>query len=153
MDPRSVLDFLQFAPHGTLEGTARLYHALLFGNRERKLNRIQISQTELVHILGIAAAVALLNAGLYIVLYVLAPLVAGIIGGYLLGRPEGGLIVGLVGSMVAYTPLLAVLDFVQGAASDPIVLLQAALILSAVGAVGGFIGGVLRSRLLPESSE
>ncbi|MFX1266023.1 MAG: hypothetical protein ACFFH0_11625 [Promethearchaeota archaeon] len=116
------------------------------------MNRIQISQPELVHILGIVAAVALLNAGLYIVLYVLAPLVAGIIGGYLLGKPWGGLIVGLVGSMITYTPLLAFLDSFQGTASDPLVLLQAALILSVMGAAGGLVGGVLRSRLLPESS-
>lgn len=153
LDLRGVLDFLQSAPHRTLEGTARLYHSLWLGNGGRTLNRIQISQTELVHILGITAAVALLNAGLYIILYVLAPLVAGFIGGYLLGKPGSGLIVGLVGSMVTYMPLLAVLDSFQGTASDPLVLLQAALILSVVGAVGGLIGGVLRSRLLPESSE
>jgi membrane associated rhomboid family serine protease len=153
LDFCGVLDFLQSASNRTLEGTVRLYHALRLGNRGRTLNRIQISQTELVHILGTIAAVALLNAGLYIVLYVLAPLVAGIIGGYLLGRPGRGLIVGLVGSMVTYTPLLAVLDSFQATASDPLVLLQAALILSAVGAAGGFVGGLLRSRLLVENSK
>jgi membrane associated rhomboid family serine protease len=117
------------------------------------LNRIQISQTELIHILGVTAAVALLNAGLYIVLYVVAPLVAGIVGGYLLARPGRGLFAGLVGSMVTYTPLLIVLDSFQETASDALVLLQAALILSAVGAVGGLIGGVLRSRLILQSSQ
>ncbi|MHA2379890.1 MAG: hypothetical protein ACXADS_11495 [Candidatus Thorarchaeota archaeon] len=117
------------------------------------MNRNQTSQTELVYILRIIVAVALLNAGLYIVLYVLAPFVAGIIGGYLLGRPGTGLIVGLVGSVVAYTPLLAVLDSLQGATFDPLVVLQAALILSAVGALGGLIGGVLRSRHLTGSLE
>ncbi|UCH04648.1 MAG: hypothetical protein JSW05_00355 [Candidatus Thorarchaeota archaeon] len=117
------------------------------------MSRIQISQTELVQILGIVAAVALLNVGLYVVLYILAPLVAGIIGGYLLEKPWRGLAVGLVGSTVTYTPLLAFLDSFQGTASDPLVLLQAALILSVIGAVGGLFGGVLRSRLLSKDSQ
>ncbi len=117
------------------------------------MNRIEISQKELVNILGITAAVSLLNAGLYVVLYVLAPFVAGIIGGYLRGKQGSGLIVGLVGSFLAYAPLLAILDSFQGTSSEPLVLLQAALILSVVGGAGGLTGGLLRSRLVPDNPE
>jgi len=117
------------------------------------LTQSTISRSGLLNFLGIVAVVALLNAGLYVVLYVMAPFVAGILGGYLLGRPGSGLLVGLVGSIITYTPLLAVLDSLQGAASDPIVLLQAAMILSSMGAAGGLFGGVLRSRLRPEGAE
>ena len=148
-----VLDFVQSTPHRSVNGTARLYQVHRLGYRGRTLNRIQTEQTGAMHILGIIVAVALLNAGLYIVLYVLAPLVAGLTGGYLLGRPWRGLLVGLVGSLVSYTPLLAVLESLQGTASDPFVLIQAALILSAIGATGGLVGGVIRLRLRTEASQ
>ncbi len=95
---------------------------------------------------------ALLNAGLYIVLFVLAPFVAGAIGGYLVSRVGRGTLVGLLGALLVYPLLIGFLDFLQGSMSDPLAILQAAFILSSVGAFGGAMGGTIASRLSTNST-
>lgn len=96
---------------------------------------------------------ALLNAGLYVVLFVLAPFVAGAIGGYLASRVGTGTLVGLLGALLVYPLLIGFLDVLQRSMSDPLVILQAVFILSLVGAFGGAIGGTVASRLSMNSGK
>ncbi len=112
----------------------------------------QAYRTELVRLTGITIAVALLNAGLYVVLFVLAPFVAGAIGGYLVSRIGSGTLVGLLGALFVYPLLIGFLDVLQGSMSDPLVILQAAFILSLIGAFGGTTGSIIASWVSRNSS-
>ena len=91
-------------------------------------------------------ATALLNVGLYNVLFVLAPLAAGIVCGFFIFSPKLGTFGGFLGSAVAYIPFLIVLESIESSGADFLSLIVAAMILSMIGAVGGFIGGIMGAK-------
>jgi hypothetical protein len=104
------------------------------------------SRDDMIRILGLVLAAALLNVGLYLVLYVLAPLVAGMVCGFFLLSPKWGTFVGFMGSACSNIPFLIWLESISPTGADMLSIIIAAMILSAIGAVGGFIGGMIGAR-------
>jgi hypothetical protein len=100
------------------------------------------SKDRLIRFWGLVLAAALLNVGLYIVLWVAAPLVSGFICGYFMLNPKWGALGGFLGSVVATTPLLFFLESIASSGADIYSILTAAIILSVIGALGGLIGGM-----------
>jgi membrane associated rhomboid family serine protease len=103
----------------------------------------------MIRFIGLVLAAALLNVGLYVVLFVAAPLVSGLICGYLILSPRWGAFVGFLGSVAASIPLLFFLESLSSSGADVFSILIAALILSVIGAAGGFIGGVIGMKSRP----
>ncbi|MFX1260616.1 MAG: hypothetical protein ACFFAZ_00880 [Promethearchaeota archaeon] len=91
-------------------------------------------------------ATALLNIGLYVVLWVAAPLVSGVVCGYFMLSPKCGAIGGFLGSVVATTPLLFFLESLSSSGADVLSIFIASIILSMIGALGGCIGGIMGLR-------
>ncbi|MHA2042937.1 MAG: hypothetical protein ACW975_13875 [Candidatus Thorarchaeota archaeon] len=100
------------------------------------------SKDRLIRFLGLVLATALLNVGLYVVLWVAAPLVSGFICGYVMLSPKWGALGGLLGSVVSTTPLLFFLESIASSGADIYSILTAAIILSVIGALGGLSGGM-----------
>lgn len=96
--------------------------------------------------LGLVLAAALLNVGLYVVIFVLAPLIAGIVCGFFLLSPKWGTLGGFLGSACANIPFLIWLESISPTGADMLSIIIAAMILSAIGAVGGFIGGIIGAK-------
>ncbi|MFW9889287.1 MAG: hypothetical protein ACFFER_13960 [Candidatus Thorarchaeota archaeon] len=105
-----------------------------------------VSEDLLIRFLGLVFAAALLNIGLYVILWVAAPLVSGVICGYFMLSPKWGAIGGFLGSVVATTPLLFFLESLSSSGADFVSIFIAAIILSLIGALGGFIGGMMGLR-------
>jgi hypothetical protein len=104
------------------------------------------SKEKMIRFLGLVLAAALLNLGLYVVLWVSAPLVAGFVCGYFMLSPRWGVFGGFLGSVVSTTPLLYFLESLSSSGADTFSILIAAIILSVIGALGGFIGGMVGLR-------
>ncbi|MHA1925372.1 MAG: hypothetical protein ACXABV_05750 [Candidatus Thorarchaeota archaeon] len=104
------------------------------------------SKEKWIRFIGLVLAAALLNVGLYIVLWVAAPLVSGLICGYFMLSPKWGSFGGFLGSVVGCTPLLFILESISAIGYDVFSIMLAALILSMIGALGGFIGGMIGLR-------
>ena len=119
-------------------------------------------------LLGIIIATALLTIGLYFILYVFAPLTAGLIGGFFLADKKKGVIVGFSGSFAgSFTLQLVTIDGViayfvsEGIILPPptaqdyilltISMVIASLILAGLGAVGGYIGSHVSTMSSPGS--
>ncbi|TFH08969.1 MAG: hypothetical protein E4H14_05380 [Candidatus Thorarchaeota archaeon] len=97
---------------------------------------------------AIFAAGILLNLGLFFVLALFAPMVVGIVCGYILGKKRNGILTGFLGAVVSY----ALMFIVTGFAVDIAVFGTAVLIMSLIGGAGGFIGAVLQKRMIESSS-
>jgi hypothetical protein len=104
------------------------------------------SKDLLIRFLGLVFASALLNIGLYAVLWVAAPLISGVVCGYFMLNPRWGALGGFLGSTISITPLLFFLESLSSSGADILSIFIAALILSAIGALGGFIGGMMGLR-------
>lgn len=100
----------------------------------------------MIRFLGLVFAAALLNLGLYVVLWVAAPLVSGFVCGYFMLSPRWGAIGGFLGSILSTTPLLLFLESISSSGADILSILIAAAILSVIGGLGGFIGGMIGLR-------
>jgi hypothetical protein len=85
----------------------------------------------------------MLNIGLYVVLWVAAPLIAGVVCGYFMLSPRWGAFGSFLGSILATTPLLFFLESLSSSGADFLSIFGAAIILSVIGALGGFIGGII----------
>jgi hypothetical protein len=88
----------------------------------------------------------MLNIGLFFVLVFFAPLVTGLIAGYLHEKTREGSFVGFVGAILSYFALMFVTEYLTGFPTDPLVILAAILIMGIIGAVGGFLGVLIRIR-------
>jgi hypothetical protein len=99
-----------------------------------------------IRFFGLVFAAALLNIGLYVVLWVAAPLISGVICGYLMRSPKWGALGGFIGSAIATTPLLFFLESLSSSGADILSILIAAIILSMIGTLGGFLGGMIGLR-------
>jgi hypothetical protein len=101
------------------------------------------SRNDMYRFLGLVLATALLNVGLYVVIFVLAPLFAGMVCGFFLVSPKWGTLGGFLGSACANIPFLIWLESISSTGADMLSIILAAMILSAIGAVGGLIGGMI----------
>lgn len=100
----------------------------------------------MIRFLGLVFAAALLNIGLYVVLWVAAPLVSGLVCGYFMLSPRWGAIGGFLASVLSTTPLLLFLESLSSSGADILSIFMAAIILSVIGGLGGFIGGMIGLR-------
>jgi hypothetical protein len=89
---------------------------------------------------------ALLNIGFYFLLFIFAPIIAGIASGFLLLNPKEGSIGGFMASIVAYIPLFTILELLFPRGDTILAILGAAILLAVVGSVGGAVGGFLSKR-------
>jgi hypothetical protein len=104
------------------------------------------SREKWIRFVGLILAAALLNLGLYFILFFVAPLVSGLICGYFMLSPRWGALGGFLGAFLPSTPLLFFLEAISGHGYDPFSIVFAAVILSVIGAVGGFLGGMIALR-------
>ncbi len=121
------------------------------------------SKIGLNRLVGVIIAIALLNVGLFFVLYIFAPLLAGLIGGYILLKKRESIITGFVGTLAAFLPMMLVTlpaqiqsyidsslylpEEIPGAMPFIItILLLAALLISGLGALGGYLGHYISER-------
>jgi hypothetical protein len=112
--------------------------------------------------LAIVAA-ALLNAGLFLLLFIFTSLVAGLIMGYVLREVKLSATVSFLGALAAYVPIellfssslmeylidtgLYTMDQIQSALPLFYMLLfTSAVLLSLGGLVGGYLGSVMAQR-------
>ena len=119
-------------------------------------------------LLGIFVATALLTIGLYFLLYVFAPLVAGLVAGFFLAEKKKGTIAAFLGSFTGSLSLqIVTIDGViaylisEGIILPPptsqdfflviISMIVASLILAGIGAIGGYIGSHVSTMSNPGS--
>jgi len=79
-------------------------------------------------------------------LFIFAPLVAGVVCGFFLLNPKTGSIGGLLASIVAYLPLFSILEILLPRGDSALAILGAVTLLAIIGALGGVLGGVLSNR-------
>jgi len=89
---------------------------------------------------AITAAGILLHLGLFFILVIGAPLVVGLVCGYILGNRRNGIIASVVSSIVAY----ALIFTVTGFAIDIPAFISAILIMCGIGAVGALVGAYVQ---------
>jgi hypothetical protein len=70
-------------------------------------------------------------------LYIITPIIAGVVCGILLRNLKRGILAGYFGSLAAYFPLFF---FLETNIIDIFTILTAAGIISLLGGVGGFLG-------------
>lgn len=97
---------------------------------------------------AIIAAGILLNLGLFFILALFAPLVVGMVCGYILGHKRNGILAGFLSAVFAYSLIFIVTGF----ATDIPVFVSALLIMSFLGAVGGYIGALVQKKIIESSS-
>lgn len=91
---------------------------------------------------------ALLNIGLYFLLFFFAALVAGIVCGFFLLNLQKGTLSGFLAALIAFLPFFILLEIMFPQGADTLSIIGASLILSMLGAPGGAIGSVLGQRVL-----
>lgn len=96
---------------------------------------------------GITAAGILLNFGLFFLLALFAPLVVGIVCGYILGQKRNGILAGFLSAVFSYSLMFSV----SVIGYDILALITAVLIMSFLGGFGGYIGALLRKRMIDSS--
>ncbi|MFW9907950.1 MAG: hypothetical protein ACFFEF_05190 [Candidatus Thorarchaeota archaeon] len=130
------------------------------------MNEVKIpnEKANRIFIFGIVIAAALLNVGLYFLLYIFTPFVSGIIIGYLIKKSKEGALASFAGSLVSFLPMLlliapAIIDSLVSSGQATLAeiyenlswfylqLVVSGLILSAVGFFGGYVGGLLGKRI------
>ena len=90
--------------------------------------------------------VVLLNFGLFFVLNVLAPLVAGCIAGFLASKIRDGIAVTFVGTLIVYSIIFVWSEWTLGFTTAPLDVVVAIIIMGLIGVLGGLIGAALSSR-------
>ena len=89
---------------------------------------------------AITAAGILLHLGLFFILVIGAPLIVGLVCGYILENRRNGIIASVVSAIVAY----ALIFTVTGYATDIPAFATAILIMCVIGAVGAIIGAYIQ---------
>ena len=102
----------------------------------------------------------MLNVGLFYLFWIFTPIAAGFVCGYFMMSKKSGAIGGFIGGLLAYIPLelIGAPALIDQLVSSGVYLLEeieallplfystlifAAVILSMVGAVGGYLGGAV----------
>ncbi|MGY5872079.1 MAG: hypothetical protein RTV72_07550 [Candidatus Thorarchaeota archaeon] len=93
------------------------------------------------------AAGILLNLGLFFVLAIFAPIVVGIVCGYILGHEKHGILAGILSSAFAYSLIFVATGF----ATDLAEFGSAVLIMCAFAGFGGWIGVFIQKKMRESS--
>ena len=102
-----------------------------------------------VRFLAVIAAGILLNLGLFFVLALFAPLVVGIVCGYILSHKRNGILSATLSAGFSYSLIFIVTGF----SSDMPAFVAAVLIMCIIAALGGYIGAIVQKRLLDSSPQ
>ncbi|TFF91600.1 hypothetical protein EU545_03480 [Candidatus Thorarchaeota archaeon] len=102
----------------------------------------------LVRLFALIAACALLNIGLYYILWFLTPFVAGAATGYLLAKRFDAIAGSAGGSLLAYLPLFMYTSGLDGLTVDFAAILVAALMMAAIAVIGGLLGNAIQKRTI-----
>ena len=92
-------------------------------------------------------ATILLNFGLFFILNLLAPLVTGLIIGFLVVKVRDGFVVGFIGTILSYFIVFLISEWFIGFTTPFIDVALAVLIMGGIGAGGGLIGSLISSRM------
>jgi hypothetical protein len=92
-------------------------------------------------------ATVLLNFGLFLILNFLAPLVTGIIIGFLVAKIRDGVAVGFVGTILSYCIVFIISEWFLGFSNTPVDIAVAVLIMGAIGTLGGLIGAIISTKV------
>lgn len=112
-------------------------------------NPVNRFNDDTIRVLAIIVAGILLNLGLFFILAIFAPLVVGLVCGYILDYKRNGIIAGFLSAVFSYSLIFAVAGF----ATDIIVFSVSILIMAIIGAVGGFIGARIYKRMSESSAQ
>jgi len=110
-------------------------------------------------------ATALLNIGLFPITYILTPLVAGVVCGFLVVSTKRSVLGGYLGAFIAFVPLeiltapslmdylvqsgtLTMAEIQEMILAFYLLLILAAALISVLGATGGLLGSKLKCRLV-----
>ena len=105
---------------------------------------VRISNVHTVRFVGLTIACALLNVGLYFLMWIVTPVIAGMVSGYLIDHRVRSAFSGAAGAVIAYVPLFLYIEAVTSFEANIITTLAAAGIMALVGAIGGLIGYYMR---------
>ncbi|MFX1559822.1 MAG: hypothetical protein ACFFBL_04495 [Promethearchaeota archaeon] len=92
-------------------------------------------------------AIVLFNFGLFFILNFLAPIVTGIIVGFLTTRIRDGMVVGFLGTVLSYCIIFVISEWFLGFTTPAIDVAVAVLIMGLLGAGGGLMGAFLSMRM------
>jgi hypothetical protein len=116
-------------------------------------------QTSPLQFIAIVAAGAMLNIGLYFVLFFFTPLLSGLVVGFVLRKLRNGAVAGFISSFAAFTPFLLYLSqglLVLNPTSDLVSFYLAVMtyvfLLSLAGSVCGVLGGAIGRRASSNAS-
>ena len=99
-----------------------------------------------VRLLLMVIVTVLLNFGLFFILNFLAPLVSGLVVGYLVAKHTDAIIVAFLGTALSYFAVFLLTDWILGftyALSD---VAFAIIIMGCIGVLGGVIGSILATK-------
>jgi hypothetical protein len=99
-----------------------------------------------VRFLLMVVVVILLNFGLFFMLNFLAPLVTGLIVGFLAAKIQDGLVIGFVGTALSYCLVFLISEWFLNFSTPIIDVIGAIIIMGAIGALGGLIGSFISSK-------
>lgn len=85
----------------------------------------------------------LLNLGLFFILNFLAPLVTGVIVGFLLAKIKNGISVSFSGTIISYFIIFMISEWFLGFSNTPLDITIAILIMGIIGTAGGIIGSII----------
>ncbi len=91
-------------------------------------------------------ATILLNFGLFFVLNFLAPLVTGVLIGFILVKIRDSLAVSFIGTIFSYCIVFVISEWFLGFTNTPLDIALAVLIMGIIGTTGGLIGSLISSR-------
>lgn len=91
--------------------------------------------------------ILLLNFGLFFLLNILAPLITGIIVGFISSKVRDGTLISFVGTCLSYCIIFVITEWLQGFTSQPLDVAAAVFIMGLIGALGGLIGAYTSTRV------
>jgi hypothetical protein len=89
----------------------------------------------------------LLNIGLFFILNFLAPLVTGLIVGFLIVKIRDGVAVGFIGTILSYSIVFVIAEWFIGFTTPLLDVAIAVLIMGGIGTGGGLIGSLISTRI------
>ena len=91
--------------------------------------------------------VILFNFGLFFILNFLAPIVTGLIVGFLISRIREGVAVSFLGTVLSYFLVFVISEWFLGFTTPFIDVAVAVVIMGVLGAGGGLIGSLISTRI------
>jgi hypothetical protein len=89
----------------------------------------------------------LLNFGLFFILNFLAPLVTGLVVGFLVVKIRNGVAVAFIGTILSYCIIFVIAEWFIGFTTPFLDVAMAVLIMGGIGAGGGLIGSLISTRM------